>query len=109
MLFTRPPRRSRRWTAGTRSRQDPGRRCSSGVVTPRLPLGLLVRDHLPGAGAFRVVELLRVEVPVHLHGQRVDRSEEHTSELQSRENLVCRLLLEKKNSSMVEFFNSTSV
>src|SRR5690606_41748967 len=28
-----------------------------------------------------------------VHGQR---SEEHTSELQSRENLVCRLLLEKK-------------
>src|SRR5436309_6974918 len=27
-----------------------------------------------------------------------NRSEEHTSELQSRENLVCRLLLEKKNS-----------
>src|SRR5690606_39421422 len=27
------------------------------------------------------------------------RSEEHTSELQSRENLVCRLLLEKKNSN----------
>src|SRR5207302_6085455 len=28
-----------------------------------------------------------------------DRSEEHTSELQSRENLVCRLLLEKKNKT----------
>src|SRR5690606_20566879 len=27
------------------------------------------------------------------------RSEEHTSELQSRENLVCRLLLEKKNTA----------
>src|SRR5690606_39948045 len=27
---------------------------------------------------------------------RLSRSEEHTSELQSRENLVCRLLLEKK-------------
>src|SRR5690606_40012100 len=27
---------------------------------------------------------------------KVSRSEEHTSELQSRENLVCRLLLEKK-------------
>src|SRR5690606_41923020 len=27
------------------------------------------------------------------------RSEEHTSELQSRENLVCRLLLEKKNDA----------
>src|SRR3712207_7719958 len=29
---------------------------------------------------------------------RGDRSEEHTSELQSRQYLVCRLLLEKKNS-----------
>src|SRR5690606_41850854 len=29
-------------------------------------------------------------------GPMVERSEEHTSELQSRENLVCRLLLEKK-------------
>src|SRR5256886_5724940 len=28
----------------------------------------------------------------------LDRSEEHTSELQSQSNLVCRLLLEKKNS-----------
>src|SRR5690606_35007629 len=31
-------------------------------------------------------------------GNTRSRSEEHTSELQSRENLVCRLLLEKKNS-----------
>src|SRR5436309_9718698 len=30
------------------------------------------------------------------------RSEEHTSELQSRENLVCRLLLEKKKRSSLE-------
>src|SRR5690606_29211956 len=30
--------------------------------------------------------------------QHAERSEEHTSELQSRENLVCRLLLEKKNT-----------
>src|SRR5690606_41284320 len=29
----------------------------------------------------------------------VQRSEEHTSELQSRENLVCRLLLEKKKKN----------
>src|SRR5690606_40646496 len=29
------------------------------------------------------------------------RSEEHTSELQSRENLVCRLLLEKKKSTKI--------
>src|SRR5690606_41687539 len=31
-----------------------------------------------------------------LTGKHLARSEEHTSELQSRENLVCRLLLEKK-------------
>src|SRR5690606_40587218 len=33
------------------------------------------------------------------HERKVElRSEEHTSELQSRENLVCRLLLEKKKT-----------
>src|SRR3712207_8465375 len=32
-------------------------------------------------------------------GQHLQRSEEHTSELQSRQYLVCRLLLEKKNTS----------
>src|SRR5690606_41974756 len=32
---------------------------------------------------------------------RTYRSEEHTSELQSRENLVCRLLLEKKKKNKV--------
>src|SRR2546430_12040708 len=31
-------------------------------------------------------------------GCRPTRSEEHTSELQSQSNLVCRLLLEKKNN-----------
>src|SRR2546430_13419398 len=30
-------------------------------------------------------------------GLEIERSEEHTSELQSQSNLVCRLLLEKKN------------
>src|SRR2546422_8363124 len=38
----------------------------------------------------------------------VERSEEHTSELQSRLHLVCRLLLEKKKSNMpvVSYTNS---
>src|SRR6266700_7058892 len=42
-----------------------------------------------------VVQFLNIpdEVVDHVTAQR---SEEHTSELQSRENLVCRLLLEKK-------------
>src|SRR5690606_41878239 len=34
--------------------------------------------------------------PTRMLTSRGKRSEEHTSELQSRENLVCRLLLEKK-------------
>src|SRR5438445_6588522 len=33
------------------------------------------------------------------HGVTPDRSEEHTSELQSRQYLVCRLLLEKKKQT----------
>src|SRR5690606_41137241 len=48
------------------------------------------------------VGAFRIDVDqAHLHGRErvfeiaVTRSEEHTSELQSRENLVCRLLLEK--------------
>src|SRR5690606_41628642 len=34
--------------------------------------------------------------------KKAARSEEHTSELQSRENLVCRLLLEKKNTEQTQ-------
>src|SRR5438874_12753310 len=37
-----------------------------------------------------------VEEHIDCHRGRADRSEEHTSELQSRRDLVCRLLLEKK-------------
>src|SRR5690606_40277375 len=37
--------------------------------------------------------------PTAVPGWPLHQSEEHTSELQSRENLVCRLLLEKKNTA----------
>src|SRR5690606_39830601 len=43
-------------------------------------------------GDERVLVVCRVSAAWH-----TSRSEEHTSELQSRENLVCRLLLEKRN------------
>src|SRR3712207_9176299 len=36
----------------------------------------------------------------------VDRSEEHTSELQSRQYLVCRLLLEKKKKQITNIYSS---
>src|SRR5690606_41925859 len=42
--------------------------------------------------------MLRVSMRLPF-GTFFKRSEEHTSELQSRENLVCRLLLEKKKNS----------
>src|SRR5437870_8948766 len=62
------------------SRQSPGARC---WLLPAFPhLRLVVERAAKGA------PLLAVE-----------RSEEHTSELQSRGHLVCRLLLEKKNNT----------
>src|SRR3712207_8374682 len=52
----------------------------------------------PGFQDFVIVhELLHLKVPNHGRLFRaLMRSEEHTSELQSRQYLVCRLLLEKK-------------
>src|SRR2546427_5002285 len=45
-----------------------------------------------------LVHCSRLAVPATVAGaqRRIARSEEHTSELQSQSNLVCRLLLEKK-------------
>src|SRR5436190_13765207 len=37
------------------------------------------------------------------------RSEEHTSELQSHSDLVCRLLLEKKKKQQEDLYNSTHI
>src|SRR5206468_8244917 len=42
------------------------------------------------------------------HGWYMSRSEEHTSELQSRSDLVCRLLLEKKKNIKSAFVNKHS-
>src|SRR2546430_13378375 len=41
--------------------------------------------------------------------REVPRSEEHTSELQSQSNLVCRLLLEKKKNHYLELVCSSSL
>src|SRR5688572_31450816 len=49
------------------------------------------------AGADILVDSSRFDVRIRRFPRRgADRSEEHTSELQSQSNLVCRLLLEKK-------------
>src|SRR5436309_6955360 len=49
----------------------------------------------------------RARAPSAPHAGHV-RSEEHTSELQSRENLVCRLLLEKKKKNIISKKRSSS-
>src|SRR5438046_10415574 len=56
--------------------------------------------HVAGGLPPHLVELAHLRRPPsgHAGGKRSARSEEHTSELQSLTNLVCRLLLEKKNS-----------
>src|SRR2546422_8502206 len=41
-------------------------------------------------------------IHVHMHRPGEERSEEHTSELQSRLHLVCRLLLEKKKRKHID-------
>src|SRR3712207_8752283 len=82
------------------------------------PYTTLFRSHLVDVGGVAAPALQLVTCPVHdggvrrarerpcaarvqvgeafEHGEPCPRSEEHTSELQSRQYLVCRLLLEKK-------------
>src|SRR3712207_8668715 len=62
-----------------------------------LPISVDVDQVLPDLlGQRPLVEERHLVEPAALPGDRVPRSEEHTSELQSRQYLVCRLLLEKK-------------
>src|SRR3712207_6865200 len=92
-MIRRPPRSTlfpyttlfRSLDRSPRSRDRPPPHCPAGstaAVGPRRP---------PVRGPATVGETCDAEVP---------RSEEHTSELQSRQYLVCRLLLEQKTISM---------
>src|SRR5690242_21937813 len=63
------------------------------IYTLSLHDALPIYPRAPGRGPLRLVQ----GGPDHAHqGAGFGRSEEHTSELQSHVNLVCRLLLEKK-------------
>src|SRR3712207_8811071 len=61
-----------------------GQRCSEGQQPSLIGSQLHIRSHIFPAGRLPILEII------------IPRSEEHTSELQSRQYLVCRLLLEKK-------------
>src|SRR5207248_6170265 len=65
-----------------------------------------LRHHLQGVGGLQfragLACLLRRAHLRLVDGARLERSEEHTSELQSPYDLVCRLLLEKKKNKYNE-------
>src|SRR5690625_6935133 len=93
-MAQRVGRRSDRKTATTL----PRRRSASSTANPRLatravarcPRASCRRNSFAGCPPLRDFARKRTR-------QSASRSEEHTSELQSRGHLVCRLLLEKKN------------
>src|SRR3712207_7716612 len=93
-MIRRPPRSTLfPYTTLFRSNDD--------FPAPRLPYqssqhGPATRAVAPAAR--RISTLLSRPRPVPQPGRPDLRSEEHTSELQSRQYLVCRLLLEKKTS-----------
>src|SRR5688572_31189296 len=66
------------------------------LLLPTIPYGVNT-NHLqvPGALAMSVRPTTLLAILTDLVDS-LERSEEHTSELQSQSNLVCRLLLEKK-------------
>src|SRR3712207_8072842 len=97
-MIRRPPRSTLfPYTTLFRSADGGGARAAVGLV---LPVGTRGGLRVPGAGS----GLLRAWPSVAVHRSHAldatgrARSEEHTSELQSRQYLVCRLLLEKKKT-----------
>src|SRR6266550_4290356 len=70
--------------------------------------GVLARDREPGSWVLSQdyvgpdgIQRTRSGLVASLRAEPYERSEEHTSELQSRLHLVCRLLLEKKKTQLV--------
>src|SRR5256886_7658172 len=97
--------------------------------SPLFPYTPLSRSHQVGAAGLArlglhgpviaegVAQLERVELlgeadaVTHIQARRqvaAERSEEHTSELQSQSNLVCRLLLEKKKKKKTRWQNTST-
>src|SRR5690349_24055947 len=89
-MIRRPPRSTlfpytTLFRSGEAAQQGGGGR--RGHILKHEALLTLRQEQRPGSGLWRI-----------LAGKR---SEEHTSELQSRRDLVCRLLLEKKKKNII--------
>src|SRR2546430_2850124 len=100
-MIRRPPRSTLfPYTTLFRSRVRKGQLVADTTIPPALGQSIVVRPisgtvlgHPPDDPVFRRI----VGTANLVSGWTFDvRSEEHTSELQSQSNLVCRLLLEKK-------------
>src|SRR5207302_10818603 len=93
-LHSFPTRRSSDLIADRQHRARAGQR-QDGLQVPFLrPAD---EENVAAPRLFSVEEMQsRNRMAINLFAGNHLRSEEHTSELQSRENLVCRLLLEKK-------------
>src|SRR5258708_23630975 len=72
---------------------------SSGITSLRDPSRALCNLAFFADGIADARELLRHLFVLPKNKARLHRSEEHTSELQSPDHLVCRLLLEKKKTN----------
>src|SRR2546426_9106749 len=99
-MIRRPPRSTLfPYTTLFRSQGIAGRRGFDGQHPPRL--GLTPEDLAVGGVVIHDQDPLPAQLGDRLELLRDDglRSEEHTSELQSPCNLVCRLLLEKKKNT----------
>src|SRR5690625_8010006 len=89
------------WNVTTNGHGDPGTEPSGEdwPVAPRFAESTYTAQDAVVVGSL-LISLLRHTDRVASASQAQLRSEEHTSELQSRGHLVCRLLLEKKNNNV---------
>src|SRR3712207_8601907 len=100
-MIRRPPR-STLFPYTTLFRSNEGEGDNTGIQDLTAQGVKLTKGDAAGSGDYYVLEPLPGFKPIPAGEKRVisvlsqDRSEEHTSELQSRQYLVCRLLLEKK-------------
>src|SRR2546423_9924855 len=100
-MIRRPPRSTLfPYTTLFRSRRDGGGR-SEGLLALLGRQQRQLADPSPGIGD------RSLQQDVEALQQAEERSEEHTSELQSLAYLVCRLLLEKKKSTSVDAVHSS--
>src|SRR5690554_7579323 len=82
-------------------------RRSSDLSSPDLERGIRIKTNSIRGGVIEnfyirniTIGEVKTALVIDFHYEEGDRSEEHTSELQSRPHLVCRLLLEKKKTNL---------